>query len=132
MTWRDEILPPTADVVVTALTNARLLVEDGHCKGQAHAVISEQDCWCAMGALAKVCSTVVVGSWADYDRRGEVVIVRQIVPGRSIFEAAVEALRIAMSPRWAGTLAEFNDASSQDAVVNLFHRAAAMVMKAVA
>lgn len=118
MTHRDEILPPSADIVIEALESTRDLIERGHCKGQAHTVIEDTDLWDIMGALAKSCNTIRIGD--------------SIIPGKSIYESAVAALKIAMSPRWSGSLSEFNDASSTDAVVNLCNRAIGIVRQAAA
>lgn len=124
MTHRDEIHAPTIDLVVQALTEARTLVEAGHCKGTAHTVDENGiDCWCVMGATAAVSHTVVLSAWTEPDIDGNEINRRAIVPGAQIFNAAVDALRLALAPRWAGRVIEFNDASSQDAAVNLFSRA---------
>ena len=135
MTHRDQLLKPTADVIIAALQRTCDLIEQGHCKGQAHTVVDDADLWDITGALAKVCSTVVTYTELEpvitpdgvgtVERRG-------IIPGKTIFEAAVAALKIAMSPRWSGKLAEFNDASSTDAVVNLVSRAIGIVQRSAA
>lgn len=123
MTYRDQIHPPTALLVMDALKHARALVENGHCQGVAHRMIegddedSGIDCFCAMGALAVACRTVRVGS--------------AIIPGKDIYDAGLKTLKIALSPRWE-SVADFNDLSSQDAVLNLFSRAIGIVGQVVA
>lgn len=130
MTHRDTILPPSAEHVIAALEACAELIEAGHCKGQAHTVIEDTDCWCLMAALTKSCATAVV--YIEHHEDGQYRVDRGIIPGKSIREAALTALRIAMSPRWSGSLAEFNDVSSTDAVINLCHRAIGLVRKSVA
>lgn len=116
MTHRDVILPPTADVIIDALERTRDLIEAGHCQGQAHTIIDETDAWCLMAALAKSCNTIRNGN--------------TIIPGKTIHDACLHTLRIAINPQWAGNLADFNDASTTDAVVLLCSRAIGIVRSA--
>lgn len=119
MTHRDQLLKPTADVITAALQRTCALIEQGHCKGQAHNVIEDRDCWCLMAALTRSCGTVRVSDTA-------------VIPGKLILDAATAALKIAMSTRWSGSLAEFNDLSETDAVVNLCLRAIGLVQRSAA
>lgn len=107
-----ERVAPRREIVISRLDYAQHLIEIGWCQ-KASSVNGEhgQRYYCALGALAKACSTLRI--LADDDEP------EQIVAGADIFTAAYQALR-ANLPDGYTSVAEYNDTATQKDVIRLF------------